>query len=110
MISLTLMLLLTFKRPYIILIARYEPIFLCLKTVSDFPRFLFLLFRVNTPTTYEEVKEAMREASKGQLENVLGYTEDDCVSSDFNHTTYSCVFDAKAGIPHTSTFIKIVAW
>ncbi|EFN69157.1 Glyceraldehyde-3-phosphate dehydrogenase, partial [Camponotus floridanus] len=69
-----------------------------------------MTFRVNKPTTYEEVKEAMREASKGQLENVLGYTEDDCVSSDFNHTTYSCVFDAKAGIPQTSTFIKIVAW
>ncbi|XP_072742555.1 glyceraldehyde-3-phosphate dehydrogenase [Anoplolepis gracilipes] len=69
-----------------------------------------ITFRVNKPTTYEEVKEAMREASEGQLKNILGYTEDDCVSSDFNHTTYSCVFDAKAGIPQTSTFIKIVAW
>ncbi|XP_020299944.1 glyceraldehyde-3-phosphate dehydrogenase-like [Pseudomyrmex gracilis] len=69
-----------------------------------------MTFRVNKPTTYDEVKEAMKEASEGQLKDVLGYTEDDCVSSDFNHTTYSCVFDAKAGIPQTSTFIKIVAW
>ncbi|TGZ47620.1 putative hydroxyacid-oxoacid transhydrogenase, mitochondrial [Temnothorax longispinosus] len=69
-----------------------------------------MTFRVNKPTTYEEVKETMREAAEGQLRDVLGYTEDDCVSSDFNHTTYSCVFDAKAGIPQTSTFIKIVAW
>ncbi|KAG5332997.1 G3P dehydrogenase, partial [Acromyrmex heyeri] len=69
-----------------------------------------MTFRVNKPATYEEVKEAMKEASEGQLKDVLGYTEDDCVSSDFNHTTYSCVFDAKAGIPQTSTFIKIVAW
>ncbi|XP_014481921.1 PREDICTED: glyceraldehyde-3-phosphate dehydrogenase-like [Dinoponera quadriceps] len=69
-----------------------------------------MTFRVNKPTTYEEVKEAMKEASDGDLRDVLGYTEDDCVSSDFNHTTYSCVFDANAGIPQTSTFIKIVAW
>ncbi|EFN79502.1 Glyceraldehyde-3-phosphate dehydrogenase [Harpegnathos saltator] len=69
-----------------------------------------MTFRVNKPTTYEEVKEAMKEAADGSLRDVLGYTEDDCVSSDFNHTTYSCVFDVKAGIPQTSTFIKIVAW
>ncbi|XP_012274947.1 glyceraldehyde-3-phosphate dehydrogenase [Orussus abietinus] len=68
-------------------------------------------FRVQKPTTYEEVKTAMREASeKGALKDILAYTEDDCVSSDFNHTTYSCIFDAKAGIPQTSTFIKVVAW
>lgn len=71
---------------------------------------LISLLRINKPTTYEIVKQTMREAAEGQLRNVLGYTEDDCVSSDFNHTTYSCVFDAKAGIPQTSTFIKIVAW
>ncbi|XP_050455666.1 glyceraldehyde-3-phosphate dehydrogenase-like isoform X2 [Cataglyphis hispanica] len=69
-----------------------------------------ITFRINKPTTYEEVKETMREASEGQLKDILGYTEEDCVSSDFNHTTYSCVFDAKAGIPQTSSFIKIIAW
>ncbi|KAK2587846.1 hypothetical protein KPH14_003943 [Odynerus spinipes] len=69
-----------------------------------------MTFRVNKPTTYDEVKTIMRRESEGELKDVLGYTEDDCVSSDFNHTTYSCVFDAKAAIPQTSTFIKIVAW
>ncbi|KAG7205521.1 hypothetical protein KM043_007501 [Ampulex compressa] len=69
-----------------------------------------MTFRVNKPTTYEEVKDAMREASEGEMRDILGYTEDDCVSSDFNHTSFSCIFDAKAGIPQTSTFIKIVAW
>ncbi|XP_043500908.1 glyceraldehyde-3-phosphate dehydrogenase 1-like [Polistes fuscatus] len=69
-----------------------------------------MTFRINKPTTYDEIKAVMRKESEGELKDVLGYTEDDCVSSDFNHTIYSCVFDAKAGIPQTSTFIKIVAW
>jgi len=67
-------------------------------------------FRVNKPTTFEEVKKIMKEAADGHLKDVLGYTEEDCVSSDFNHTSYSCIFDARAGIPQTSTFIKIIAW
>ncbi|KZC08915.1 PREDICTED: glyceraldehyde-3-phosphate dehydrogenase-like [Dufourea novaeangliae] len=69
-----------------------------------------MTFRVNKPTTYEEVKEAMKAASENELKNILGYTDDDCVSSDFCNTSYSCIFDAKAGIPQTSTFIKVVAW
>nr|XP_031830666.1 glyceraldehyde-3-phosphate dehydrogenase-like isoform X1 [Nomia melanderi] len=69
-----------------------------------------MTFRVNKPTTYEEIKEAMQIASENTLKNILGYTDDDCVSSDFNNTSYSCIFDAKAGIPQTSTFIKVVAW
>lgn len=52
----------------------------------------------------------MKIASTGELHGILHYTEDDVVSSDFNHTKYSCIFDAKAGIPQTSTFVKIVAW
>ncbi|CAK9823958.1 Glyceraldehyde-3-phosphate dehydrogenase [Anthophora retusa] len=69
-----------------------------------------MTFRVNKPTTYEEMKEVMKSASENDLNGILGYTDDDCVSSDFNNTSYSCIFDAKAGIPQTSTFIKIVAW
>lgn len=70
----------------------------------------FINIRVNKPTTYEEVKEAMKTASENDLNGILGYTDDDCVSSDFNKTSFSCIFDAKAGIPQTSTFIKVVAW
>ncbi|XP_015178311.1 PREDICTED: glyceraldehyde-3-phosphate dehydrogenase 1-like [Polistes dominula] len=69
-----------------------------------------MTFRINKPTTYDEIKAIMQKESEGELKDILGYTEDDCVSSDFNQTIYSCVFDAKAGIPQTSTFIKIVAW
>ena len=52
----------------------------------------------------------MKAASEGELKNILAYTEDDCVSSDFNHTPYSCIFDSKAGIPQTNNFMKVVAW
>nr|XP_003701051.1 PREDICTED: glyceraldehyde-3-phosphate dehydrogenase 1-like [Megachile rotundata] len=69
-----------------------------------------MTFRVSKPTTYEEVKDAMKSASENELKDILGYTDEDCVSSDFNNTSYSCIFDSKAGIPQTSTFIKIVAW
>ncbi|XP_043270415.1 glyceraldehyde-3-phosphate dehydrogenase-like [Venturia canescens] len=69
-----------------------------------------MTFRLNKPATYEEVKTVMKQASTDELRNILHYTEDDVVSSDFNHTTYSCIFDAKSAIPQTSTFIKIVAW
>ncbi|OAD56271.1 Glyceraldehyde-3-phosphate dehydrogenase, testis-specific, partial [Eufriesea mexicana] len=69
-----------------------------------------MTFRVNKPTSYEEVKEAMKTASENDLKDILSYSDDDCVSSDFNNTSYSCIFDAKAGIPQTSTFIKVVAW
>lgn len=52
----------------------------------------------------------MRIASETELEGVLGYTEDEVVSSDFRYTTYSSVFDAKAGIPQTASFVKVIAW
>lgn len=83
-----------------------------------------MAFRVPTPNvsvvdltvnlergaTYEEVKAAMREASDGELSGILGYTEDDVVSSDFLGETCTSIFDASAGIALTSTFMKLVAW
>ncbi|KAJ8669904.1 hypothetical protein QAD02_001163 [Eretmocerus hayati] len=69
-----------------------------------------ITFRISQPTTLEQVKRVMKAASETELKGVLGYTQDDCVSSDFNHTPFSCIFDARAAIPHTSTFVKVVAW
>ncbi|XP_057327379.1 glyceraldehyde-3-phosphate dehydrogenase-like isoform X2 [Microplitis mediator] len=69
-----------------------------------------ITFRINKPTSYDEIKTAMKKAAGSHLQGILHYTEDDVVSSDFNHTKYSCVFDAKAGIPQTGTFVKVVAW
>ncbi|MGM9661624.1 MAG: type I glyceraldehyde-3-phosphate dehydrogenase [Oscillospiraceae bacterium] len=60
--------------------------------------------------TYEEICAAMKEASTGELRGVLGYTDESVVSSDFLDDTHGSIFDAKAGIALTDTFVKVVAW
>jgi glyceraldehyde 3-phosphate dehydrogenase len=62
------------------------------------------------PATYAEICEAMKEASEGELKGVLGYTEDAVVSSDFLGDARTSIFDAKAGIALTDTFVKVVSW
>ena len=62
------------------------------------------------PTTYEEICAAMKAASEGELKGVLGYTEDDVVSSDFLGDPRTSVFDKKAGIQLTPTFVKVISW
>ena len=62
------------------------------------------------PATYEEICAAMKEASENELKGVLGYTEDEVVSSDFLGCTLTSIFDAKAGIALTDTFVKVVSW
>ncbi|MCI6080979.1 MAG: type I glyceraldehyde-3-phosphate dehydrogenase [Prevotella sp.] len=62
------------------------------------------------PAKYEEICAAMKEASEGELKGVLGYTEDAVVSSDFLGDTRTSIFDAKAGIALTDTFVKVVSW
>ncbi len=62
------------------------------------------------PTSYEQIKAAMKAASEGELAGILGYTEDDVVSNDFLGESCTSVFDAGAGIALTDTFVKLVAW
>jgi len=62
------------------------------------------------PTSYEEICAAMKEASEGELKGVLGYTEDAVVSSDFLGCPLTSIFDAKAGIQLTPTFVKVISW
>ncbi len=62
------------------------------------------------PATYAEICAAMKEASENELKGVLGYTEDEVVSSDFLGCTLTSIFDAKAGIALTDTFVKVVSW
>lgn len=83
-----------------------------------------MAFRVPTPnvsvvdltvnlersTTYEEVKNAMKLASEGELFGILGYTEDDVVSTDFLGESCTSIFDAGAGIALTDKFMKLVSW
>ena len=62
------------------------------------------------PATYAEICEAMKAASEGELKGVLGYTNEDVVSSDFLGDARTSIFDAKAGIALTDTFVKVVSW
>ncbi len=69
-----------------------------------------LTVNLKTPTTYEEVCKAMKDASEGALKGVLGYTEDAVVSTDFLGDSRTSIFDAEAGIQLTPTFVKVVSW
>jgi glyceraldehyde 3-phosphate dehydrogenase len=69
-----------------------------------------LTCRLAKPAKYEEVKAAMKQASEGPLKGIVGYTEEDVVSSDFIGESCTCVFDAKAGIALNDQFVKLVAW
>jgi glyceraldehyde 3-phosphate dehydrogenase len=83
-----------------------------------------MAFRVPTPdvsvvdltvnlaqsTTYDAVKDAMKEASENELSGILGYTEDQIVSNDLLGESCTSVFDAGAGMALNDTFMKLVAW
>ena len=62
------------------------------------------------PASYSDIKAAMKAASEGELKGILGYTEDDVVSADFIGDARTSIFDAKAGIALTDTFVKVVSW
>ncbi|MCO5052177.1 MAG: type I glyceraldehyde-3-phosphate dehydrogenase [Verrucomicrobiae bacterium] len=83
-----------------------------------------MAFRVPTPTvsvvdltvktvkdtSYAEICAAMKRASQTYLKNILGYTEDEVVSTDFLHCNLSSIFDAGAGIELNKNFFKLVSW
>ena len=59
---------------------------------------------------YDAIKAAMKAASEGELKGILGYTEDDVVSTDFIGDPRTSIFDAKAGIMLNPNFVKLVSW
>jgi len=69
-----------------------------------------LTFKTAKATSYKEICAAMKEASEGELKGILGYTDEDVVSSDFIHDARSSIFDAGAGIELNPNFFKIVSW
>ena len=69
-----------------------------------------LTVRLSKSATEEELAHAMKNASNGSMKGILGYTEEEVVSSDFIGSTYSSVFDRKAGIALNDRFFKVVAW
>jgi len=70
-----------------------------------------LTCRIEKPATYDQIKAVIKAASEsGPLKGILGYTEDEVVSSDFTTCTLSSIFDAKAGISLNNNFVKLVSW
>jgi len=69
-----------------------------------------LTCRLDKKASYEDIKAAIQDASKGSMKGFLGYTDEQVVSSDFISNPYSSVFDAKAGIALTDDFVKVVSW
>lgn len=69
-----------------------------------------LTVRLEKPAKYEEIKAAVKAASENELKGILGYTEDEVVSTDFIGDSHSSIFDASAGIQLSDTFVKLVSW
>ena len=69
-----------------------------------------LTVNLKKPAKYEDICAAMKKASEGELKGILGYTEDEVVSSDFIGDSRTSIFDVKAGIALTDTFVKLVSW
>merc|ERR1711994_848966 len=69
-----------------------------------------LTVRLEKPATYDEICAVLKEAAEGKMKGILGYTEDMVVSTDFLGDDRSSIFDAKAGIQLSKTFVKLVSW
>jgi len=69
-----------------------------------------LTARLEKPATYKEICAELKRASENELKGILGYTEDEVVSTDFNGEKLTSVFDAKAGIALNDNFVKLVSW
>jgi glyceraldehyde 3-phosphate dehydrogenase len=69
-----------------------------------------LTCRLINGASYEAIKAAMKAASEGEMKGILGYTEDEVVSTDFLGDARTSIFDAKAGISLNDNFVKVIGW
>ncbi|KAM0840438.1 hypothetical protein ACQ4PT_059631 [Festuca glaucescens] len=69
-----------------------------------------LTVRIEKAASYEDIKKAIKAASEGNLKGIMGYVEEDLVSTDFIGDSRSSIFDAKAGIALNDNFVKLVSW
>ena len=77
---------------------------------DNFVSVVDLTVNLEKPASYDEICDAMKKAAQGQLKGILDYTDEPVVSSDFLGNTHTSIFDAKAGIALTDTFVKVVSW
>ena len=69
-----------------------------------------LTVRLARPAPYDLIKQKVKEASEGAMKRILGYTDEEVVSSDFIGDTHSSIFDASAGISLNDNFVKLISW
>lgn len=69
-----------------------------------------LTVNLEKPATYDEICATMKKASENEMKGIVEYVEDPLVSSDFLGDAHTSIFDVKAGIALTDTFVKLVAW
>jgi glyceraldehyde 3-phosphate dehydrogenase len=69
-----------------------------------------LVVRLEKPAKYEQITAAVKAAAEGEYKGIVEYTEEAVVSTDFIGNTHSSIFDAKAGIQLSDTFVKLIAW
>jgi glyceraldehyde 3-phosphate dehydrogenase len=69
-----------------------------------------LTVKLTKPGDYKDICAKIKEASEGSMKGVMGYTEDEVVSCDFQHDPRSSIFDAKAGIQLNPQFVKLISW
>ncbi len=69
-----------------------------------------LTCRLAKGASYEDICKVMKAASEGKYKGIVGYTEDEVVSSDFIGDSRSSIFDSKAGISLNPNFVKLVSW
>jgi glyceraldehyde 3-phosphate dehydrogenase len=66
--------------------------------------------QLKNPATYEQICAAVKKASETTHKGIIGYTDEELVSSDFLHDSRSSIFDAKAGIALNDKFVKLISW
>ncbi|ACQ66799.1 type I glyceraldehyde-3-phosphate dehydrogenase [Candidatus Williamhamiltonella defendens] len=69
-----------------------------------------LTVRLEKPASYSEICDAIKAASEGELKGILGYVDEEVVSTDFNGEKLTSIFDKKAGIELNNHFVKLVSW
>ena len=69
-----------------------------------------LVVELEKPATVEEINNAMKEAAEGELKDILGYSEEPLVSSDYKGDPRSSIFDALETKVMDGNFVKVLAW